>query len=520
VSFFRRSVRLLSPPMLLAIGLILLIGSWIGANAPGEAPDEPANYVKAVGAGHGQFYGTSTTLKNPSFPPKQGEAQRIAWIQRNTRAFRIPAGLNPEPLTCTDEQYRLTLPTTCSKDVPQPQPATTWSSYVGTYQPYVYAVAGFFMNRMSGSISALYMGRVIIALICAAFIALAVAASWDRRAGPISLAGVAIAASPMVLFLGSALGANGVEIASALCLFAVVLRGARPDPPAWLWAVGSAAAAATILARPTGLAWLVLAAALAVFRHGPRSLLTALLRPGKRRIAIAVTVLGIAAAVAWDETLQPHPKLDLGLAWRSLHHWPKEITRLGKEWIGVFGWATVPMNRLVYALVLTLVALLVIAALIAAPSLRERLLVLGALASAVVITLAMDALVFQQTYFPVYGRYLLPIGMLVPLVSADTVTRFRSRLPAAALRIGAPVILVAMSLVQLTGVWTSARRSAVGVDGPRWFFSAAKWAPPGGWWWVAILAAAGAACAIAAAIGGEQRRVPESEPRPAVNASV
>ena len=73
--------------MLLAIGFILLIASWIGANAPGEAPDEPANYVKAVGAGHGQFYGTATTLKNPSFPPAAGEAQRIAWIERNTRAF-------------------------------------------------------------------------------------------------------------------------------------------------------------------------------------------------------------------------------------------------------------------------------------------------------------------------------------------------------------------------------------------------------------------------------------------------
>lgn len=506
--------------MLLAIGLILLIGSWIGANAPGEAPDEPANYVKAVGAGHGQFYGTSTTLKNPSFPPAEGQAQRIAWIELNTRAFRIPAGLNPEPLTCANEQYRLTLPTTCSKDVPQRQPATTWSSYVGTYQPYVYAVAGFFMNRMSGSISALYMGRVIIALICATFIALAVAASWDRRAGPISLAGVAIAASPMVLFLGSAIGANGVEIASALCLFAVVLRGARTDPPPWLWAAGSAAAATTILARPTGLAWLVLAAALAVIRHGPRRLLAALKRPGKRRIAIGVTVLGVAAALAWDETLQPHPKLDLGLAWRSLRHWPKELTRLVKEWIGVFGWASLPMNRLVYVLVLTLAALLVIAALIAAPTLRERLLVLGALAGAVVITLAMDALVFQQTYFPVYGRYLLPIGMLVPLVSGDTVTRFRDRIPPLALRIGAPVVLVGMGLVQLTGVWTSARRSAVGVDGPRWFFGTPGWAPPGGWWWVALLAGAGAAFVIAGAIGGEQRRVAEPEPRPTVSASV
>jgi hypothetical protein len=506
--------------MLLAIGFILLIGSWIGANAPGEAPDEPANYVKAIGAGHGDFYGRSTVLKDPDFPPQQGEAQRIAWIQQNTRAFTMPAGLSPEPLTCTNEQYRLTQPTTCSKDVVQPRTKLVWPSYVGTYQPYVYAVAGFFMNRMSGSISALYLGRVIIAMICATFIGLAVAASWDRRAGPISLAGVAIAATPMVLFLGSAIGANGVEIACALCLFAVVLRGARPDPPPWLWAAGSAAAATTVLARPTGLAWLVLAAALAVIRHGPRRFLTALKRPGKRRIAIAVTIVGIGAALAWDQTLQPHPKLDLGLAWRSLHHAPKDLVRLVKEWIGVFGWASLPMNRLVYALVLTLVAVLVVGALVAAPTWRERLLVVASLASAVVITLAMDALVFQQTYFPVYGRYLLPIGMLVPLISADTVTRYRERLPALALRVGAPVILVGMGLVQLIGVWTSARRSAVGIDGRLWFFSAARWAPPGGWAWVAILAGFGALAVIAAAIGGQRPRLPEPEARPTVSAAV
>ena len=505
--------------MLLAIGLILLIGSWIGANAPGEAPDEPANYVKAIGAGQGQFYGNPTRLKDPDFPPKLGEAQRIAWIQQNTRAFTMPAGLSPEPLTCTNEQYRLTLPTTCSRDVKQPRTKLVWPSYVGTYQPYVYAVAGFFMNRMSGSISALYTGRVIIALICATFIAIGVAASWDRRAGPISLAGVAIAASPMVLFLGSAIGANGVEIAAALCLFAVVLRGARPDPPAWLWAAGSAAAATTILARPTGLAWLVLAAALAVLRHGPRNLLAALKRPGKRRIAIGVTVFGVAAALAWDQTLQPHPKLDLGLAWRSLHDWPKELSRLVKEWIGVFGWASLPMNQLVYVVVLTLVAVLVVAALIAAPSWRERLLVLAALAGAVVITLAMDALVFQQTYFPVYGRYLLPVGMLVPLVSADTVTRFRDRLPALALKIAAPVILVVMGLVQLTGVWTSAHRSAVGVDGPQWFLSHPGWSPPGGWWWVAVLAALGASSVIAATVSRQPRRDEPQESAPLVNVS-
>jgi hypothetical protein len=177
------------------------------------------------------------------------------------------------------------------------------------------------------------------------------------------------------------------------------------------------------------------------------------------------------------------------------------------------------MNRLVYVLVLTLAALLVIGALIAAPDLRERLLVVAALAGAVVFTLAMDALVFQQTYFPVYGRYLLPIGMLVPLVSADTVTRYRERLPLPALRIGAPVLLVGMGLVQLIAVWTSARRSAVGVDGPRWFFGASQWAPPGGWAWVAILAGLGAACVIAAAIGAPARKVKEPEARPTVSAA-
>ena len=161
----------------------------------------------------------STTLKYPSYRPQQRPSASTE-SSATPRAFRIPAGLDPEPRRVYQQQYRLALPTTCSKDSARRRPATTWSSYISAYQPYVYAVAGFFMNRMSGWISAPYTwggssspdlrgldrvgGRCVIGF----------------RAGTVSLTRVAITASPMVLFLGSALGANDV-IAAALCLFEV-----------------------------------------------------------------------------------------------------------------------------------------------------------------------------------------------------------------------------------------------------------------------------------------------------------
>ena len=33
------------------------MAAWVFSNPPGYGPDEPAHYIKALGAGHGEFFG-------------------------------------------------------------------------------------------------------------------------------------------------------------------------------------------------------------------------------------------------------------------------------------------------------------------------------------------------------------------------------------------------------------------------------------------------------------------------------
>jgi hypothetical protein len=84
------------PRLLLVVGFGLLIAAWVGGNAPGFGPDEPAHFVKEVGAGSGQWLGTPGRLSNPTFGGgRPGREERIAWINQNSRVFRLPVGLDP-----------------------------------------------------------------------------------------------------------------------------------------------------------------------------------------------------------------------------------------------------------------------------------------------------------------------------------------------------------------------------------------------------------------------------------------
>src|SRR5260370_14701229 len=76
-----------------------------------------------------------------------------------------------------------------------------------------------------------YLGRRALALLCAVLL---LAAAWAAggRGSLWPLAGVALAATPTVLFLGSALGTAGVTIAAAVC-FTTGVVAFWMGPPRW-----------------------------------------------------------------------------------------------------------------------------------------------------------------------------------------------------------------------------------------------------------------------------------------------
>ncbi len=142
---------------------------------------------------------------------------------------------------------------------------------------------------------------------------------------------------------------------------------------------------------------------------------------------------------------------------------------------------------------------------------RQRVRLGAVLIGVVAVAVALDVLVLRQTRFPVYGRYLLPIAVLVPLAAGEILTRRAARIPAALRRAGPAVAVMAVVAVHTVGLWTDWHRSAVGIYGPAWFLGSSQWNPPGGWVpWMA-LAGAGACCLLAAAAAAAgPRRSPAS----------
>jgi hypothetical protein len=486
--------------VLLVAGFGLLLAAWVGSNAPGFGPDEPANFIREVGAGTGQWTGGPGRLAHPAFGNQPGAPERIAWINRNSRVYRLPAGLDPGAAGFPCDLFRNWRSAAClDRPHSHTRPAATHAlSYVGTYEPYVYAVPGAAMARTHSALAALYTGRAVSAAIVAALLAVAVAAVWEGRAGPVCLAGILLAASPMVLFMGSALGTNGIEIAGAVALFALVLRmGRAGGAPRWTWPAAGVVGALVALTRATGPIWVLLAPLVGLaLAQGPRR------RPPWPRVAwLAVAVVGLGATAAWERAVQPHPHPRSDLAVAGLHLLPVDAHSWVRQWVGVFGWASVPMPDYAYRVWWVAVLLLLLVAVAIGPW-RARWGLVVVLAGAVAVAIGLDVLVLRQTRFPVYGRYLLPLAVLVPLAAGEVLTRRAARLPAVLVR-SIPVALpLLVAAVQLVALWADARRHAVGVHGPVWFVGHARWSPPAGWTPWLVLACAGAACLVGVAAGG------------------
>ncbi len=173
-----------------------------------------------------------------------------------------------------------------------------------------------------------------------------------------------------------------------------------------------------------------------------------------------------------------------------------------RQWVGVFGWASLPMPTYAYRIWWLAVVALALVALAAGPW-RARLGFVAVLVGAAVVAVGLDVVVLHQTRFPVYGRYLLPLAVLLPLAAGEIVTRRAARLPAAVrrpLQVAVPLLVAAGPPRRAVGERPPLRRR----DGrprlvPR---PVAVEPPPGGWSPWFALAVAGAACLVGFALTG------------------
>jgi hypothetical protein len=345
--------------------------------------------------------------------------------------------------------------------------------------------------------SAWMLGRVGFALLSLGLLALAVVALWNDVVPPLALWGLFLAVTPTVVWLAGSVNPSAAEVCAAICYTSGLLAVTRPSPRRrGSWAALMAGGLVLATTRALG-PYFVAAIGLIVLVARGRRVYEAIRRePRLAAAAAGVVAAGIGLNFWWEQRYQPHLDVTPG----ALGHWRWDrLPSIGREMVGVFGWLEWHMPNPVFYLWGALFLLLVGAALWRG-NWPERLAIVGAIALTVVVTLSLHSILPVQTGYDVYGRYVLPLAVAVPLLGADVVVRRARGNERRPLLLVATVSAVVVVAVQGFAWFINARRFAEGTSGPRWFVSHAQWTPSGGWYIWLVAALVGAAMVAAAAM--------------------
>jgi hypothetical protein len=453
----------------------LLGGLWAVANPPFAAPDEPAHVERAVALAHGELTGKTPSRQDTRrlhltdrkdylvvrVPALYGHASRSACFPRNASATAACLEFNGS-----------------TRD-------TDTGTYVARHPPSYYALVGTASWLVSPGDATVYVMRLIGVLIAAVFLATAVSA-LRRAAAPRLLAmGVALAITPMVLFVSSAVNPSGPEIASAIAFWVcglLLISTARERVDTWLVTAVGVAGCVLALSRQLGPLWIGLIS-LVLLRMANRAALGNLWRSIRARVWAGLVAASCVLQGGWDTVVKPLEVTRSGH--EHAHPDVAEVLRITigrtfpryREMIGWFGWLDTPAPALTWVPWTILLAVLVLAAALWVT--RRHLAVLLALAGAtILVPIVIESATFSDAGTLTWqGRYTLPLAVGVPILAAAAVsTTERGR------RLLTSRVLVAVAIIVSAGQFVAfaqnLRRYSVGYDGTLAFWHHAAWSPP------------------------------------------
>ena len=471
---------------MLAYALLAL--AWVFSDPPGAGPDEPANYVKAIGIGGGQLLGKPGPLPAQVAMRFRLDGPRYAFANSTTRWVTIPPNLAPVGFACN--AFDATQPAACIGQTQPPAASNALPTYTGTYEPFVYAIPGWLGRLGDNAATALLVMRAADAVLCLVLLALAVWLLSDRGAGALPMLGLMLAATPELIWLTAIINASGPEVCAGLCFFAGILRLARPQAVGrGVWIALMTSGTVLVLSRPLGGIWLALDVMLLILIVRPSGLRRRFRGGGWfSRAAAAVVLCSTGLAVAWEAAIQPHHLTAPAVVWQQL---PTSVLMLPqdvREGVGVFGWLETYMPSAGYAVWALVVAVVLGFALVIGNH-RQRMM-LGLLAAlTVAVTLGVAAAIIGPVGFALQGRYVMPFTLTLPLFAGEVIYRHRERIPRIASGYLVAAVGLMMAVLQLVGWLSNARREAVGVGGPLAFWARSQWSPPLGWLpWFALVA--------------------------------
>jgi hypothetical protein len=461
-----------------ALGLL-----WAFATPLGAAPDEPTQIVKAAAVVRAEFIGQ----------PAPGQPKAVTEVT-------VPASFADDARLATCFAGRPTVPAGCAPHLSSASTPTEVGTYVGRYPPLYYLLVGVptLLWRGSGAVLAM---RALSALWSAALLGLAVAiaAVWSRSR--LLVLGLAVAVTPLVIFLTAVVNPSGLEIAAAVATWTgalVLVLDHRRHAPAPL--VAATAASGCVLALCRGLSdlWLAAIAAFAVALV-PAALGQLGRQQLVRRAALWPTVVAAAAAI-WvlaASTLSVVPD-GIRVARRS-STFDLVVDALGRlpaiahQAVGVFGWLDTPSPYAVEAAWAAVAAIVVIGGTLTTRQ-HLRRVVLALVATSVVLPTAIivsqaarDGLVWQaRDGMPLYAGVPIMAAAVADRVDRGRLSPGRSLTTAAtradpgAIRRLAGLVAAAVAACQWLDFAWALRRYTVGLGGPLapWRHVTGGWQPP------------------------------------------
>jgi Predicted membrane protein (DUF2142) len=481
------AISLLTQPrkvFAVAFALVFLnMAAWSLATPLFAAPDESTHVVRAAAVVHGQITGTSV---------------RGSPITSVTVPELIADGV-PEPLCFL---FRTGVPASCARPLATSTKPVVTTTSVGHYPPLYYAVVGLPL-RVTVSTTGIYLMRLVNAAICASFIGLAFVCitTWSRRW--FLLAGVLLALTPMVVFLGGVVNPNGPEVCEAICAWTaglILVLERADDPPRALVVILTVSLAILAFARGLSPLWVALILLVLGFMAGRRRAMQ-LLRVRSLKISLAIIAACGIAAVAWI-VAEHSNSIAFGGPMLPAHEGTLDtvfsIFGYSGTWIqqmiGVFGYLDTPAPFVTFLVWYVAIGLIVLLALSCSAS-RGAIALLGLVTLVVFVPVFISYPEVHRFGLAWQGRYTLPLAVGIPILSAtlidatNAIARFRIRISV--------IFCICIGVGDFAAFFTAQRRYASGLPGP---IDPAQgtWAPPLGNYLMTIWSLAATALLVGA----------------------
>lgn len=395
--------------------LFALSTLWSLASPIFSVPDENAHATKAIAQVHGQVIG-----------------YQVPGIKHTVVDLPDAYLYSPQVLCFA---YHPDQPANCGVELGDDGGTNWFNTWVGAYNPLYYYAVGWPSLILDGS-AGIYGMRIVSGLLAAVFIAWAYQAAMSVRRSRWMPLGLAFVAAPMVVYFFGSVNPNGIEIASAVALWAALPRlleqfdsrkvsGDVSSLPHWyLWTIVAIASVTLATARATGPLWLIVVVGICFIATGWISV-KSLFTTARSYLPLGVIAAGGIFSILWTlgggSLSSQADKSDAPLVGASFLQGFVHVLRTTPDFIqqaiGYFGWFDAPLPTPVYWLFVIPLGILIMLAFTA--SRRRGLVTMSVMtAAAVLVPALVQGYSVSQTGIIWQGRYGLFLYLGVTILAA------------------------------------------------------------------------------------------------------